>query len=451
MPIKTKASAKRSGNATGNRNAKTTSKAKGKVNATSVASSKVEKLSSKRKRPAEALDEGTDEEKNSDADGKEGPKRKGKANAKAGASSSDKTSEAPAQKKQRTENAQANKPGSFEAAKNAPTATNAAAKNTAKPTQDVNADIHVPITTPTTPSFTGGAFDIYAMQLPFLQKALKRTSSSKENYAALHTTILEYQAKPDNSGQIAISVPSDTSTNGYGRLSSGMFTDPMEDERYEIGLASLKSHPELKFTAKEKNLFFPDDANTIPKGEGISATLVLEEDMCTISGISGELKMSTVPVWKGGEGDNDGVLYQGVVSFSVRYSGLLSRKGHGSGADLSVGLWLVPSKETKRLDCDGVEHLANQTGSKSTGGGYDYASDDDLDGWDDDEAFDSDGYPRPHPRSPTPSLSSIFGEDARDLKDSDSDASDYRWWEDASSTHSAEDYESESEEEKSGC
>ncbi|KAJ8079888.1 hypothetical protein PM082_016713 [Marasmius tenuissimus] len=305
-----------------------------------------------------ALDEGTDEEKNSDADGKEGPKRKGKANAKAGASSSDKTSEAPAQKKQRTENAQANKPGSFEAAKNAPTATNAAAKNTAKPTQDVNADIHVPITTPTTPSFTGGAFDIYAMQLPFLQKALKRTSSSKENYAALHTKILEYQAKPDNSGQIAISVPSNTSTNGYGRLSSGMFTDPMEDERYEIGLASLKRHPELKFTAKEKKLFFPDDANTILKGEGISATLVLEEDMCTISGISGELKMSTVPVWKGGEGDNDGVLYQGVVSFSVRYSGLLSRKGHGSGADLSVGLWLVPSKETKRLDCDGVEHLA---------------------------------------------------------------------------------------------
>ncbi|KAL0060909.1 hypothetical protein AAF712_012304 [Marasmius tenuissimus] len=389
MPTTTRGSAKQNGNAT-NRNAKTTSKApattskaKGKANATSVASSKEAESSSKRKRPAEALDEGTDKEKNVVDDAKKGK------NAKASASSSDKTSETPAQKKQRTD-VQDNSSGSIEAAqKNAPTTTNAATKNTAKPAQDANAlDVHA---TTTTPPFTGGAFDIYAMQLPFLQKALKPNG----DYAALHAEILKYQAKPDNSGQIAISVPSDTSTNGYGRLSSGMFTEPMGDEPYEIGLASLKRHTELKFTAKEKKLFFPDDADTIPKGEGISATLVLEEDMCTIGGISGELKMSTIPVWRGGEETQ--VLYQGVVSFSVRYSGLLARKGHGPGASLSVGLWLVPSKETRKLDCDGAEYLAYETGSTVTqsfggGGGYGYGYDDDLDGWDEDDDSD-DGYP----------------------------------------------------------
>ncbi|KAJ8079838.1 hypothetical protein PM082_016663 [Marasmius tenuissimus] len=388
MPTTTRGSAKQNGNAT-NRNAKTTakapattSKAKGKANVTSVASNKEAESSSKRKRPAEALDEGTDKEKNVVDDAKKGK------NAKAGASSSDKTSETPAQKKQRTD-AQDNSSGLIEATqKNAPAATNAATKNTAKPAQDANADVHA---TTTTPPFTGGAFDIYAMQLPFLQKALKPNG----DYAALHAEILKYQAKPDNSGQIAISVPSDTSTNGYGRLSSGMFTEPMGDEPYEIGLASLKRHTELKFTAKEKKLFFPDDADTIPKGEGISATLVLEEDMCTIGGISGELKMSTIPVWRGGEETQ--VLYQGVVSFSVRYSGLLARKGHGPGASLSVGLWLVPSKETRKLDCDGAEHLAYETGSTVTqsfggGGGYGYGYDDDLDGWDEDDDSD-DGYP----------------------------------------------------------
>ncbi|KAK1225910.1 hypothetical protein PQX77_011105 [Marasmius sp. AFHP31] len=382
MPT-TRGSAKQNGNAT-NRNAKTTrkapattSKAKGKANATtSGASNKETESSSKRKRPAEALDEGMDKEKNVVDKVKKGK------NAKAGASSSDKTSETPAQKKQRTDNSS----GATEAAqKNAPTATNATTKSTAKPIQDANADVHA---TPTTPPFTGGAFDIYAMQLPFLQKALKPNG----DYAALHAKILEYQAKPDNSGQIAISVPSDTSTNGYGRLSSGMFTEPMGDERYEIGLASLKRHTELKFTAKEKKLFFPEDADSIPKGEGISATLVLEEDMCTISGISGELKMSTTPVWKGAEETQ--VMYQGVVSFSARYSGMLARKGHGPGASLSVGLWLVPSKEMRKLNCDGAEHLANQIGSTVTqsfgGGGYGY--DDDLDGWDEDEDSD-DGYP----------------------------------------------------------
>ncbi|KAL0573378.1 hypothetical protein V5O48_008575 [Marasmius crinis-equi] len=201
------------------------------------------------------------------------------------------------------------------------------------------------------PLFTGGAFDIYAMPLPFLQKALTSIPNRKEDYAALYSNILEFQAKDDNSGQLAIHIPA--STNGYGRLASKALAEPLGDEPYDIGLASIKRRVDLEFTANEKSQFWPSDA--IPKGEGIFARLVLTREMCYVSSVLGEFKMCTTPVWKDDERD---MIYQGVLPFSDHYSSLLQRKGHGSGKDYISAFWLVPSKETKELECSDVSRLA---------------------------------------------------------------------------------------------
>ncbi|KAL0573379.1 hypothetical protein V5O48_008576 [Marasmius crinis-equi] len=192
-------------------------------------------------------------------------------------------------------------------------------------------------------SFAGGAFDMYFMDLPFLRKALKPAQT--ENYAALYAEILQLQADSDSCGQLAIHIPSPT--GGYGRLSSQMLGEPLDGEPYDIGITCIERRSELTFTVKEQNLFWPSDA--IPKGEGIAASLVLNEEMCGIEDGSGVLKMSSTPVWKD---DFGGVVYRGVLSFRARYSSLFKRKGHGSGMSRAFGLWLVPSEESEKLECD---------------------------------------------------------------------------------------------------
>ncbi|KAL0568145.1 hypothetical protein V5O48_013839 [Marasmius crinis-equi] len=384
MPAKTRATAKKNANSAASKPA-TAPKAqtsKGKGATTSKTKEKGASSTLKRKHSAESIDKDEIQETSGTATAKGT-----KGNGTPGARSSAKDSEQPAQKKKRTADGTAKssepslkaKEGSggattSEAAKGK-AVQNAKAKGSAE-NKNKDAKSVEPEQSSSAPSlsFTGGAFDIYAMPLPFLQKVLKPTSDSKEDYSALYNRILELQAKPDNSGQLALHVPA--SANGYGRLSSGMLTEPFGDEPYDIGLASIERHTELKFTAKEKGLFWPSDA--VPKGEGIAATVVLAEEMCGISGVSGELKISTTPVWKD---DKGGLIYQGVMTFGVRYGSMYQRKGHGSGGNGAFGFWLVPSKETRKLECSGVAHLANKKGSKSTGsfdtfgGGYDDGDD----------------------------------------------------------------------------
>ncbi|KAJ8087354.1 hypothetical protein PM082_006184 [Marasmius tenuissimus] len=120
----------------------------------------------------------------------------------------------------------------------------------------------------------------------------------------------------------------------------------------------------------------------------VSASLVHAEEMCTIIGILGECKTDLKGVKK---------IEQ---CHLVRCPLLISRntaqrksseRGKGSRTDLSIGLWLVPSKETKNwtlLMMSDIVAMVLGIGRMSTetlGRGYGYNDDRHLGfGWDDD-------------------------------------------------------------------
>ncbi|KAL0568942.1 hypothetical protein V5O48_013030 [Marasmius crinis-equi] len=63
------------------------------------------------------------------------------------------------------------------------------------------------------------SLEVLSTTMPCLVLSSRPTSDSREDYSALYNRILELQANPDNSGQLALHVPA--SASGYGQLSSG--------------------------------------------------------------------------------------------------------------------------------------------------------------------------------------------------------------------------------------
>ncbi|KAM5531976.1 hypothetical protein V8D89_014376 [Ganoderma adspersum] len=92
----------------------------------------------------------------------------------------------------------------------------------------------------TTPPSFHGNFDLYAMELPFLNSAF----IPERDYAALLKVLRHHQAKPDNSAQIYF--PDDFSTGTPGRIRCLRLEDPLEGMPHKLAL-----HDTLAFTARE--------------------------------------------------------------------------------------------------------------------------------------------------------------------------------------------------------
>ncbi|KAH8831709.1 hypothetical protein DL96DRAFT_1779020 [Flagelloscypha sp. PMI_526] len=177
---------------------------------------------------------------------------------------------------------------------------------------------------PTSDEFLGGSFDIYGMPLDFLQKALKPHSSSTPDYEALYNKIVPLQPKRDNMGQLVLTFPVDAEY-GYGRPSP-----------------SAQKLDCLKLSADEQDDFYPSPP---ADGPGVEATIVLNEDMCGISGLSGLMKIFLNPV------------YTHIPSSKPIYLAFIS---------VNFAFWMVPSiSGGNSLTSKGLEHLGTAgVGSK---------------------------------------------------------------------------------------
>nr|GAT53562.1 predicted protein [Mycena chlorophos] len=252
-----------------------------------------------------------------------------------------------------------------------------------------------PDAAPNTNIFLGGNFDLYNMELPFLQKALKPSSSSALNYTALRTLIREKQTKSDKTAKIVLSLPS-SGGNGYGRLCAAGIKDPMEEMPFDIGLASVRRVDNISFTSTQKAALFPKDTAaataTSPSGPGLEGSIVLVDQGCGISSFTGTFKLCTVPL--AGTGTGDDAVYVGAATIDAKYSSMYSRRGHGSGFKVTFGFWAVRAlgddKDKKKLKVDGLEWLANKEGGASGSARAGHAGYDDDE--EEEEGYDSDPF-----------------------------------------------------------
>ncbi|KAF7305352.1 hypothetical protein HMN09_00787100 [Mycena chlorophos] len=271
------------------------------------------------------------------------------------------------------------------------TTASSGSKRKRSATVSASASSTQPNAAPSNNAFTSGNFDLYNMELPFLQKALKPSSSSALNYTALRTLIREKQTKSDKTAKIVLSLPS-SDANGYGRLCAAGIRDPMEEMPFDIGLASVRRVDNISFTPAQKAALFPKDtaASTSPSGSGLEGSIVLVDQGCGISSFTGTFKLCTVPL----AGTGDDAVYVGAATIDAKYSSMYSRRGHGSGFKLTFGFWAVRAlgddKDKKKLKADGLEWLANKEGGASGSASAGHAGYDDDD--DEEEGYDSDPF-----------------------------------------------------------
>ncbi|KAF8168999.1 hypothetical protein K438DRAFT_1730373 [Mycena galopus ATCC 62051] len=199
-------------------------------------------------------------------------------------------------------------------------------------------------TAPPTPVLSG-KFDIYAMELPFLAKVYLPAGKSDPQFAALHETILKYQAKPDSTARCLIP---DASSGKPGRLESAIFEDPMEGAPWDIAIEDLELVDALTFSSTERSGFLtPPEA-----GPGVTGSTVLAEDHCGVQSASGVFRMKHAWTGRGtGAKAQDVDIFEGFLSFNVAHSGLYRRKGHGSGDKIKFAFWAVRA----RRDAAGLE------------------------------------------------------------------------------------------------
>ncbi|PIL26436.1 hypothetical protein GSI_12194 [Ganoderma sinense ZZ0214-1] len=199
---------------------------------------------------------------------------------------------------------------------------------------------------PTAPSFHGN-FDLYAMELPFLNSVF----TPKRDYAALLKTIRTYQAKPDNSGQIFLPADLDASEPPTGRFRSGAIRDPLECMPFDLALDSLALTDSLKFTAREntKHAFYSEpNAVSSSSMPGITASVELEDSHCGIASTRGTFKMRRA--WVSADGADE--VFEGFFSLKIVYSGLYRRKCFENSLDVpSLPFWAIRA----RVDKDGKE------------------------------------------------------------------------------------------------
>ncbi|EJF60483.1 hypothetical protein DICSQDRAFT_137572 [Dichomitus squalens LYAD-421 SS1] len=176
------------------------------------------------------------------------------------------------------------------------------------------------------PSFQG-AFDLYAMELPFLNSVF----TPARDYAALLEVIRTYQAKPDNSARIYL--PADVST--AGRLQSGVIEDPLEDMPFELALSLLTLKNSLSFTACESSgAYFSEPTKA---SAGITGSVDLENDHCGVSSTSGSFKMRRA--WVSSTGKDE--IFEGFASVKIVYSGMYRRKSFENGCTVSFPFWAI--------------------------------------------------------------------------------------------------------------
>ncbi|KAH9484714.1 hypothetical protein JR316_0001614 [Psilocybe cubensis] len=182
-----------------------------------------------------------------------------------------------------------------------------------------------------------GTFDLYGMDLPFLNSVYLPKGSSTVNPEALYKTILTYQAKSDRTAQLILP----DSGPGSGKLDSGVFCDPMEDMPFDIVARNIKEVPKLSF----KSVFGrPDAQHGAWQGVGVTASLVIEDGGCGIASSSGSISMH--PMWRKVEKNGDILeLFEGTLTFRVKYSSMYSRRGHGSGQNETIDFWAVRGRK----------------------------------------------------------------------------------------------------------
>lgn len=164
--------------------------------------------------------------------------------------------------------------------------------------------------------------------------AVKGKDSNPE---ALYLEMRKYQAKNDRTAKIMI--PDDPlSSSEDGTFRSGVFRDPFEEMPFDICLSNLRETKEGHF----KSDYAAPKAN-VWRGPGIKASMEIEDGGCGIAHSSGELVMQ--PLWKSKDADGKTIeIFEGTLKFKVGFSGLYSRKGHGSGIPLTtIDFWAIRS------------------------------------------------------------------------------------------------------------
>ncbi|KAJ7779432.1 hypothetical protein DFH07DRAFT_910827 [Mycena maculata] len=184
-----------------------------------------------------------------------------------------------------------------------------------------------------------GKFDLYAMELPFLAEVYLPAGETKPQFAALHKTILKYQAKPDFTAQALIP---DASSGKAGRLSGAVLEDPMEGMPWDIAIVDLKAVDSLVFSAKERSGFL----SAPEAGAGIVGRTALAQGHCGVQSASGVFRMKHA--WTGpgtAAAGKDVDIFEGYLSFNVVHSGLYRRKGHGGGDKIDFAFWAVRARQ----------------------------------------------------------------------------------------------------------
>lgn len=205
-----------------------------------------------------------------------------------------------------------------------------------------------------------GNFDIYEMQLPFLKKAYLPEGPSGPKHEVIFHKILEYQQKKDNSGRFYL--PSPAESDKEGMFDSPGVYDPMEEAGYDLLLNEITPTERLSFTPVELEKFADPDGTRPPHAPGVTVNVEMLEDHCGIKSASGSMKLkrvwdksvNTSPPSEGGaahEYTGHQELFELYFKFDVKFSGLYSRKGHGSGQNFRYAFWAVRA----RRDKDGKE------------------------------------------------------------------------------------------------
>ena len=182
----------------------------------------------------------------------------------------------------------------------------------------------------------GGTFDLYGMELPFLNKVYSPSGSATVFPENLYNEILTYQAKNDRTAKFT--VPEGFSTGKDGQFRSGIFCDPMEESPFDIVVTDIQQVNKLNIKSDYGR---PADAWD---GPGLKAEMSIEDGGCGIASSSGSISMR--PLWRKVDKDEGKVieLYEGTFTFNVSYSSLYSRKGHGKGQRQTLAFWGIRAK-----------------------------------------------------------------------------------------------------------
>ncbi|KAH6915468.1 hypothetical protein BKA70DRAFT_1420422 [Coprinopsis sp. MPI-PUGE-AT-0042] len=182
-----------------------------------------------------------------------------------------------------------------------------------------------------------GTFDLYAMELAFLNKVYSPSAGGPVDPLTLYTTILTYQAKNDRTAKVTI--PQDFSLGKDGKFKSAVFCDPFEEMPFDIAVTAIEQADTLKLNSKYKR-----PTKEAWTGPGIKASMELEDARCGIASSSGSIAFH--PMWKKvGKDEKAMELFEGTLTMDIRYGSMYSRKGHGKGQNETIPFWGVRAKD----------------------------------------------------------------------------------------------------------